>query len=267
MVKLKIPSTPVHKPHLLPYERTDTHTILRNPHTIAESTIQCHIGKIRPYHQVNIDNETDTKRCCRNGESGEPPPTIRSTRFWRALPILLRITKMKASLSILISLLVAVAAEAPRFRSRFLARQEAAPYPPSGWRPNGPEFMLPTEQRPNTDYGGPVQEYGSPVSEPESTTEPESENVATAIATAIAKGERLKKPKSERLTELKEEDPAANAGTVAAAAAAPQNPFYYVLPDGHFQKLVLAPSAEYYSKLQAQHSPLLVYSPQYVQVY
>lgn len=259
MAKLKIPSTLVHKPpSLWPYGHA--RAILRHPHTIAESTIQCHIGKIRPYHQVNIDNETDTKRCCRNGESGLPPATIRGTRRWGVMPILRRITKMKGSLLILISLLVVVAAEYP---GRFSDRQRA-PYPPSGWRPSGPQFTLPTEQRPNREYGGPVQEYGSPVSEPETTTEPDSENVATAIATAIAKGERLKKPKSERLTELKEEVPAASGGAVAAA---PETPFYYVLPDGQFQKLVLAPSAEYYSKLHAQNSPLLVYSPQYVQVY
>lgn len=161
-------------------------------------------------------------------------------------------------------LVVATSAEAPRFRAnnRFLARQQAAeaPYAPSGWKPTGPSFSLPTEQRPSpsNDYGTPGQSYGTPEQSNEPATEPESdvENVATAIATAVAKGDRLTKPKSEKLTEAKEPE------------SASVGPFYYIVPGSPYQNLVLAaPSTnmQYLSKLQAQPatSPYIIYSPQY----
>lgn len=38
-----------------------------------------------------------------------------------------------------------------------------APYPPSGYRPQGPQFSLPTEQQPRNQYGPPLNnQYGSP---------------------------------------------------------------------------------------------------------
>lgn len=80
----------------------------------------------------------------------------------------------KITLSLLVVVLVAVScsAEAPRFRKanfnnrkfRFFQRQEepaAAPYPPAGVTPATP-LELPTETKPDQEYGPPSQEYGPP---------------------------------------------------------------------------------------------------------
>nr|XP_023026725.1 uncharacterized protein LOC111514706 [Leptinotarsa decemlineata] len=55
--------------------------------------------------------------------------------------------------------------EAPKSNARFLEQfqnLESAPYPPSGWRPSGPQFRLP---EPSQEYGPPSQEYGPPSQE------------------------------------------------------------------------------------------------------
>ncbi|XP_023011778.2 uncharacterized protein [Leptinotarsa decemlineata] len=83
-------------------------------------------------------------------------------------------------------LLAVASAEPPRSNSRFsrqFQRQEAAPYPPSGWRPSGPQLQLP---EPQTSYGPPPQEYGPPSQEygppqEETTTASDLDSTTTEI--------------------------------------------------------------------------------------
>ncbi|KAL6264723.1 hypothetical protein P5V15_004821 [Pogonomyrmex californicus] len=74
---------------------------------------------------------------------------------------------MKVLVSVVL-LAAVVLAEPPRYRQQYqqqrqyyFARQqeEAAPYPASGWKPEGPAFNLPQKQQQN---GAPQQQYGAP---------------------------------------------------------------------------------------------------------
>ncbi|GJQ79957.1 hypothetical protein Trydic_g9436 [Trypoxylus dichotomus] len=80
--------------------------------------------------------------------------------------------KTSTVLIVLVSVLAITSARPPRFNK--FARQQAAPaspppppapepapYPPSGWKPPGPEFPLP---EPSPSYGPPSSSYGPPAS-------------------------------------------------------------------------------------------------------
>ncbi|KAK9708809.1 protein of unknown function (DUF4794) [Popillia japonica] len=69
---------------------------------------------------------------------------------------------------VLVSVLAATSARPPSRFNRFERQQaaapvppppEPAPYPPSGWKPPGPEFPLP---EPSPSYGPPSSSYGPP---------------------------------------------------------------------------------------------------------
>lgn len=95
-----------------------------------------------------------------------------------------------------------ISAEPPRFRQ--FGRQTAdvpAPYPPSGWKPQGDRLILPQRQTqasqkygaPSPSYGPPSPSYGPPTeaTDPENTTdsatEPDAEEVSTEVSLDVFK--------------------------------------------------------------------------------
>lgn len=136
---------------------------------------------------------------------------------------------MKTSTAlVLVSALTLAFAEPPFRRFNKFARQTAAPadppapadpapYPPSGWKPPGPEFPLPEPSPsygpppvsygpPDNSYGPPTNSYGAPIAPPSSeygapeiTTEaagtetPEAGNVQSFVNRGgVNKSERLR---------------------------------------------------------------------------
>ncbi|XP_063217930.1 uncharacterized protein LOC134528323 [Bacillus rossius redtenbacheri] len=82
-------------------------------------------------------------------------------------------------LAVVLALAAAAAAELPANYGSPDAQVEAAPYPPSGWRPSGRQFQLPARQSSNylppPQYGPP--QYGPP--EEETTEQPSTTELPT----------------------------------------------------------------------------------------
>ncbi|KAK7873996.1 hypothetical protein R5R35_013408 [Gryllus longicercus] len=132
---------------------------------------------------------------------------------------------------------VAVAAlaapEAPVYRAparlsnEYGAPAEAneAPYPPSGWRPSGRQFLLPARQ--TNYYVPPPVEYGPPSTE--AATEPPTEEPTTTEV-----------PTTEQPEESNEfADGARGSQQVAGTdeEGAPAGVYYVLLPDGRLQRV------------------------------
>lgn len=167
---------------------------------------------------------------------------------------------------VLCSLVGSSLAEAPRFRSArlrsgFSARQEVeattpkeedapypaagAPYPPSGWKPTGQAFELPTGKvdeatTPEDAYGTPVEVYGAPSSVYGPPTTPAGEETTTDLGDGFtvdpeveiateppaASGRLRRLPKNQRLVQRNQEESA----------------FYVLLPDNTLQRIEVRPS-------------------------
>lgn len=163
----------------------------------------------------------------------------------------------------LFALCASCTAEPPRFgsarqRSKFFARQEAAPetttaplddapyppaggpYPPSGWKPAGEAFELPTETTtptnaygppaevygpPTDSYGPPTDSYGAPTGG-DGTTDTEAVGPEVEITEAPMTTARFRLQKSQRLVQGRQE----------------QRAFYILLPDNTLQKIEVRPN-------------------------
>lgn len=163
----------------------------------------------------------------------------------------------------LFALCASCTAEPPRFgsarqRSKFFARQEAAPetttvpaddapyppaggpYPPSGWKPTGEAFELPTETTtPPTAYGPPTDAYGPPAdvygpptdsygppTGGDIPTDAEAVGPEVEITEAPMTTARFRAAKSQRLVQ----------GRPA------EKSFYILLPDNTLQKIEVRPN-------------------------
>lgn len=165
-----------------------------------------------------------------------------------------------------------VSAEPPsRFGRQKFARQEAAPYSPSGWKPAGQEFRLPARQMvPQTVYGppspsyGPPPEYGPPSpsygtpTEEGTTTETDAESVTTesSVTNENEESKRLTKANGKKSEKFQEE-----------------NGIYYIYhPNGYLQKVVFSRKNDiqnmiYKARIQYQdvepiRDPIYTYDPQ-----
>ncbi|KAG5897928.1 hypothetical protein JTB14_014042 [Gonioctena quinquepunctata] len=121
---------------------------------------------------------------------------------------------MKSLVAVLL-VMVSIASAEPPVRG-YSSNQASAPYPPSGWKPDGPAFRLPIRnqrnQEPATLYGPPPQQYGPPESEVTTTeTATTTTEAATEQTTSEPQAENLKqalRPKSEKLRSQKTEQAA-----------------------------------------------------------
>ncbi|KAL0880440.1 hypothetical protein ABMA27_002863 [Loxostege sticticalis] len=110
---------------------------------------------------------------------------------------------------------------------------QTAPYPASGWKPEGQPFTLPNEQQPPaTSYGVPDNSYGAPTTDAPTTDNPQAE--------------RLEGP-----VEVQK-----SVGT-----------YYVLLPNGQLQKVEFMTendiqNMKYTARLQLRNpAPLLVFRP------
>ncbi|GFG38705.1 hypothetical protein Cfor_07019 [Coptotermes formosanus] len=65
------------------------------------------------------------------------------------------------------------------------SKAEAAPYPPSGWRPSGRQFLLPVRQ--NYEYYLPPAVYGAPTTTQQPTTTEQETTTTTELPTTTEK--------------------------------------------------------------------------------
>ncbi|KAG6440829.1 hypothetical protein O3G_MSEX001480 [Manduca sexta] len=66
---------------------------------------------------------------------------------------------------------------------------QSGPYPPSGWKPDGPAFDLPQKQSPPaTSYGVPDNTYGVPTTDAPTTENPQAEKLEGPIEIAKSVG-------------------------------------------------------------------------------
>ncbi|XP_067011755.1 uncharacterized protein [Anabrus simplex] len=131
-------------------------------------------------------------------------------------------------------LVIAVAMAEPPQRNRnaglntgYGAPEEGneAPYPPSGWRPSGRQFVLPARQ---SSYYAPPQQYGPPSTEAATTEEPtttEAEPTTTEADTTEAPAEE---DNSEFVDGARAQDREEGGSGV----------YYVLLPDGRLQRVL-----------------------------
>lgn len=155
-------------------------------------------------------------------------------------------------------------------------RQDFAPYPVAGLRPQGAPFILPSRQvqgPPRTIYGPPTTTTEQPTTElpttteyPSTTLEPESSQLSEERH-VLAKSEEEENNDSE----LVEEVPVQEVMKTAPQGAANQGVYYVLLPTGQLQKVQYlttlndAQSAAYstqlrYENVQPIQGPIYTFS-------
>lgn len=217
-----------------------------------------------------------------------------SSKSVHIFTLLVCVTMKTACVLLLAVLVAASSAEPPRRNSKFsrqFQRIEQAPYQPSGWKPAGPAFKLPTEQVPHTvygppsqeppqeygpppqEYGPPPQEYGPPPQEygpPQPSQEygPPSSEAPIDITTEAAEPTTTKIPTT---TEINEESKTVQPDVSGRLQEGKQNGVYYIYhPTGLLQKVVYstkddARKMEYLAKLKYENvepirGPIYTYS-------
>ncbi|XP_049856587.1 uncharacterized protein LOC126336681 [Schistocerca gregaria] len=112
-------------------------------------------------------------------------------------------------------LLAGCASARPEAPAQQYGAPDAAPYPPSGWRPEGRQFFLPS--RSSGLYAPPPQQYGPPPPPAPTTTEA-AETTTTELPTTTAPSD-----------------------AAAGGSRALESGVYYLLqPDGRLQRITYA---------------------------
>lgn len=174
---------------------------------------------------------------------------------------------------LVVLLFVAIAmAEPTGARSRFLQRQEEAPYQAAGYRPAGQQFTLPERQR----LQDPPRAYGVPDEEP-TTTEASTEESTDSPTTLAPESSQISEDKVKANLEGTED--VEQVETSDEQQPEQQGIYYIILPTGQLQRVQYlttgnAESMVYSTQLRYQNvepirGPIYAYNPaaaQYVQL-
>ncbi|XP_019872076.2 uncharacterized protein LOC109600371 [Aethina tumida] len=165
--------------------------------------------------------------------------------------------------SILLITAMVVSAEPPRRNqfSRQFQRIEQAPYQPSGWKPAGPAFKLPSEPVPHAVYGPPPQTYGPPQQEYGPPVEITTHEPTTTEL-----------PTTTQFNEEAETVEPIEGGESQRLQNGQEGGVYYIYhPDGRLQRVVYATkddvrNMEYFARLRYENvepirGPIYTYSP------
>ncbi|GLV43685.1 hypothetical protein CBL_06989 [Carabus blaptoides fortunei] len=175
-------------------------------------------------------------------------------------------------LAVLFFLVAASVAEPTGARSRFLQRQEAAPYQAAGYRPAGDQFRLPERQR----LQDPPRAYSVPDEEP-TTTEASTEESTDTPTTLAPESSEINEDKVKANLEGTED---VEQVEISAEQQPEQQGIYYIiLPTGQLQRVQYlttnnAESMVYSTQLRYQNvepirGPIYAFNPaaaQYVQL-
>ncbi|XP_067006835.2 uncharacterized protein [Anabrus simplex] len=144
---------------------------------------------------------------------------------------------MKVLAASLVVIAVAMAEPPQRYRNAALntgygAPEEAneAPYPPSGWRPSGRQFVLPARQ---SSYYAPPQEYGPPSTEAATTEQP----TTTEAEPTTTEADTTEVPAEEDNSEFADGARAFSSASAQDREEEGSGVYYVLLPDGRLQRV------------------------------